>query len=504
MKHLLLPLGALLLSACAPMPADQRALGAAGGGFDAGGYPVEVCDAAYAGRPAACTVSGLGTRQLLRGNLISNGRMYIGGSLLVGADGRIEAAGCPVPVNQVNANQADKTLTIDCPGAVISAGFINLHEHIDYSYQQPAQPPAKKWVHRNQWRPLPAAERGFEGDAPKDEAVRAEVSERAMLRHALSGSTAVSGAKDYRAFLRNLKLADVGSVMAAPAGKPVLDSTFPLNDAGTMQWPLAPCTAAQVAGVRVNRDNPFVPHVGEGTNQGAQYEVDCVLDAIRSKTTPNAFIHGVAISDTQVARLQAQDVGVVLSPRSNLQLYAAAPPVARLKAAGVTLAMGTDWSPSGSLTMLDEARCLARFNHDKLNDLLTPADLHRMLTENGAKAVGLQGQIGRLAVGEWADLVILDTEGRRSLGDLLAQTALKQTVAVFVGGRAASFPTAWAAKLPQLDNCAPDPRDLCGQARTVCGANAQRSLGQLLKQSVYTIDDAKICTPQATNDCVAP
>jgi len=499
-KLTLLPLSALLLSACAPMATHQ---GLVANGFDAGGYSVVICDAAYAGKPAACMVSGSGDRQLLRGNLISNGRMYVGGSLLVGADGRIEAAGCAVPVSTVNAMQAAKTVTIDCPGAVISAGFVNLHEHIDYSYQQPAQPPTSKWIHRNQWRPLPAAERGFEGDAPKDETVRAEVSERAMLRHALSGSTAISGAKDYRAYLRNLKLADVGSVMAAPGGKPVLDSTFPLNDAGTLQWPTAPCKAAQVAGVRVNRDNPFVPHVGEGTNEGAQYEVDCVLDAIRGKTTPTAFIHGVAISEAQIPRLQAQDVGVVLSPRSNFQLYAAAPPVTQLKAAGVTLSLGTDWSPSGSLTMLDEARCLARYNHDKLGGQLSAADVHRMLTENGAKAVGLQGQIGRLAVGELADAVIIDTEGRRSLSELLDKTALKQTVAVFVGGKAASFPSAWAGKLPQLDNCASDPRDLCGQQRTVCGANAQRPLSQLLKQAIYTIDDAKICTPQPTNDCVA-
>lgn len=125
------------------------------------------------------------------------------------------------------------------------------------------------------------------------------------------------------------------------------------------------------------------------------------------------------------------------------------------------------------------------------------------MTENGAKAIGLQGQIGKLAVGEYADIVILDSAGRRSLSEVFQNSALKETIAVFIGGRAASFPSAWAGKLPELENCSADPRDLCGQKRMVCGANVQRGLTQLLQQSIYTIDDSKICIPQPTDDCIA-
>jgi hypothetical protein len=148
-------------------------------------------------------------------------------------------------------------------------------------------------------------------------------------------------------------------------------------------------------------------------------------------------------------------------------------------------------------------RCLARYNHDSLHDLLSPSDLHRMMTSNGARAVGLGGHVGALAAGEWADVVIFDTEGRRSLADILARTALPQTMAVMVGGRIASAPAAWAGQLPQLEHCAPEPRDLCGVQRIVCGANAQRPIVQLLKQPAYTIDDSRLCRPQPTDDCVA-
>jgi cytosine/adenosine deaminase-related metal-dependent hydrolase len=484
----------IAITGCAPLSRVATEPSAANSIFDGAGYPVKVCNAAYAARAASCTVTGAGTNEIIRANLISDGVLYVGGTLLIGGDGRITAAGCDVPPVQA--------VTLDCPGALVSAGFLNLHEHIDYSYQQPPHPPTLKWVHRDEWRKLSDEERGFSGNAPKEDQIRAEVSERAMLRHALSGSTSVSGAKNYRAFLRNLLLKD--GELAIPAGNPVQDDTFPLGDAVSKEWLKAPCDAAQVDALkaRINKDNAYVPHVGEGTSEPARWEVDCVLDAVHDKATPNAFIHAVATSGMQVERLKEQHVAVVLSPRSNFQLYGATAPLAELKQAGVTLAMGTDWSPSGSLTELDEARCLARYNRDRLQDLFTWADLHRMMTENGAKAIGLRGVVGKLAVGEHADIVMFDTQGRRSLGDVLENSALADTIAVFIDGRAASFPRAWDGKLAQLDNCSPDPRDLCGQQRIVCGANAQHSLDQLLQQVTYTIDDAKICRPLPTDDCV--
>jgi hypothetical protein len=99
-------------------------------------------------------------------------------------------------------------------------------------------------------------------------------------------------------------------------------------------------------------------------------------------------------------------------------------------------------------------------------------------------------------------LVMFDTEGRRTLGEVLQQTALRQTLAVMVGGRLANGPLSWSGRLPQLENCSPDPRSLCGVPRLVCGANADRPLSRLLQQATYTIDDSRTCAPQPTDDCV--
>lgn len=491
-KPLLLTLAAAL-AGCAQLPKPPVVATPSDSAFDGAGYPVEVCDAAYAGRAAQCTLSGSGDAQRIKGMVLSDGRLLIGGEIRIEADGRVSAVACKVPDQQA--------VSIDCPGALVSAGFVNLHEHIDYSYQQPAQPPALRWDHRHQWRQLAAAARGFEGDAPKDEAVRTEVSERAMLRHLLGGTTALSGAKDYRAFTRNLKLAD--GALGVPAGLPVVDNTFPLNDGRSYAVPSAPCSAEDAAKVKFNPASPFVPHVGEGVNPGARFEVDCLLDAVKNKPTPNAFIHGVAIGEAQIERLKTQNVAVVLSPRSNLELYGATAPIASLKRSGVTLALGTDWSPSGSLSMLDEMRCMARYSKQNLSGLLNWSDIHRMATAGGADAIGLKGKIGRLAVGESADLVLIDSQGKTGLAAALEGAALKETLAVFIAGRAAAFPTDWDGKLAaKQERCETDPRQLCGQSRIVCGANPDRPLAKLLAQAVYSIDDARLCRPAATDDCV--
>lgn len=114
----------------------------------------------------------------------------------------------------------------------------------------------------------------------------------------------------------------------------------------------------------------------------------------------------------------------------------------------------------------------------------------------------MQGQTDRLASGEYADMVMFDTRGRMGLGEILENSALAETIAVFIGRHSASFPHTWYGKLTQFQNCSHDPRDLCGQQCIVCGTEAQHGLDQLLRQDVYTIDDARICRPQQTDDCI--
>lgn len=457
--------------------------------FRGDGYPVTICDKTYTGTSANCEISGHGKALLVKGNLISQDQIYIGGMMLVASDGHISQIGCHV--------SGRDAVTLNCPGALISPGFINLHEHIEYSYYTPRTLPKKRWLDRNEWRAAPASVRGFEDQKPSDPFLRTVVSERAMLRHLLSGTTALVGAEQYHAFNRNLGISQKFS--GSPLMYPVTNKTFPFESPvpGTL-----PCGHAQSGEIKFNAANAYVPHVGEGVDQLASCEIDNMLYALKNKKSPTALVHMIPVDKRQIKELKKQQLSIVISPRSNFELYGVTAPIPMLLDSGVNMALGTDWSVTGSLTMLDEMRCLAHYNHQNLNNVLTWADMHRMMTQNAAKATGLQNQLGGLLPGAIADFVIIDTKGSRALGEILKHAALPEIIAVFIEGRGATFPASWTGKLTgTLDNCSVDPRNLCGQSRVICGANSARSLVQLFDTTIYTINDAILCHPQSVDAC---
>ncbi len=102
---------------------------------------------------------------------------------------------------------------------------------------------------------------------------------------------------------------------------------------------------------------------------------------------------------------------VVHCPQSNLKLASGLCPVARLREHGVTVALGTDGAASNNdLDMLNEmqtASLLAKGVSE--NPSALPA--HEALeaaTLGGAKALGLEDEIGSLSPGKKADLIAID------------------------------------------------------------------------------------------------
>ncbi|HTE49701.1 MAG TPA: amidohydrolase family protein [Kofleriaceae bacterium] len=86
----------------------------------------------------------------------------------------------------------------------------------------------------------------------------------------------------------------------------------------------------------------------------------------------------------------------------------------RLWAAGITVALGTDAGNIGTLhgpSVFREARLMVQAG-------LTPAQVLRSATVNGARALGLEDQLGDVAVGKRADLVLLDADPLLSVDNL--------------------------------------------------------------------------------------
>jgi aminodeoxyfutalosine deaminase len=113
--------------------------------------------------------------------------------------------------------------------------------------------------------------------------------------------------------------------------------------------------------------------------------------------------------------LARRDVHVVHCPRSHFYFQHDRLPLRRLLKAGVNLCLGTDSLASVyktrrqpvELSLFEEMRALA-----KAAPWLSARKIVRMATVNGARALGLQGRIGEITPGAFADLIAIPFTGK--------------------------------------------------------------------------------------------
>ncbi len=121
-------------------------------------------------------------------------------------------------------------------------------------------------------------------------------------------------------------------------------------------------------------------------------------------------VHMTQLSDTEMQQHAQANAHVVHCPESNLKLASGFCPVQRLLDAGVNVALGTDGTASNDdLDMLGEMRSAALLAKAVAQDAsaVPAAAVLRMATLNGARALGLEQEIGSLEVGKAADLVAI-------------------------------------------------------------------------------------------------
>ncbi|MEX2046004.1 MAG: amidohydrolase family protein [Chloroflexota bacterium] len=129
--------------------------------------------------------------------------------------------------------------------------------------------------------------------------------------------------------------------------------------------------------------------------------------------TPRTVIaHGVHIDDDELAILRQSGSAVTHCPSSNLKLGSGVADVVRLRQARVTVGIGADGAAcNNELDGFEEVRLatlLARTLRGQ--GALTAADALVMATREGARALHLDEEVGTLAVGRRADIVVIDSE----------------------------------------------------------------------------------------------
>ncbi len=126
---------------------------------------------------------------------------------------------------------------------------------------------------------------------------------------------------------------------------------------------------------------------------------------------PAVAAHCVQITEGDMDILKRRNVSVVTNPASNMKLGNGFAPVSEMLEKGINVCIGTDGAASNnSLNLFHEMSLLALIHKGvkRTPQCISAGETIRIATINGAKALGLENEIGSLEKGKKADIAILN------------------------------------------------------------------------------------------------
>jgi 5-methylthioadenosine/S-adenosylhomocysteine deaminase len=387
------------------------------------------------------------------------------GTAVAVRDGRIEAL---LPDAQARDTECDTRLEL--PGHVLLPGLVNAHGHAamsllrGYADDLPLMP----WLQEHIW---PAESRHVSADFVRD-GTRLAIA--GMLR---SGTTTCSdmyffpeaAAAAYRSAGMRAQVAfpifDFPSAWGSgpddylARGLALIDEYRHMELQRVVFGPHAPYTVseptlARIATLAAELDAAVHIHLHETTaevlqavEQTGERPLD-TLDRLGLLGPRTQCVHMTDTGAQDIERLRETGSHVVHCPSSNMKLASGTCPVPRLLAAGVNTALGTDSAASNnSLNLFLEMRTAALLAKLDSRDAaqLCAATTLTMATLGGARALGLDEQIGSLIPGKAADMIAVDLSGSATQP---VHSPLSQLVYACNGSEVSH---AWVAGRPLLD-----------------------------------------------------
>jgi 5-methylthioadenosine/S-adenosylhomocysteine deaminase len=294
-------------------------------------------------------------------------------------------------------------------GGTIYPGLIELHNHLSYNVIPLWTVPATfanrdQWAGRDDYRVAVTGPMSVLGrTAGYVEAIVRYVEAKCLLGGTTTsqGITLSSNAgirRHYRGVVRNVEQSG--------------DDDLP--NAATHIADVAPGAAESFLG-QLESTNCLLLHLSEGIGPTARRHFEALRIEPRrwAITSALAGIHCAGLNSANFQRLARDGGTMVWSPLSNMLLYGKTANVTAARRAGVLIALGSDWSPSGSKNLFGELKVAAVVNRSLPEDVrFTPLELVRTATTNPAQILKWGDAIGSLETGKRADFLVLeDTAG---------------------------------------------------------------------------------------------
>ncbi len=149
-------------------------------------------------------------------------------------------------------------------------------------------------------------------------------------------------------------------------------------------------------------------------------------------------VHCVQLTERDIGLLKKSSTAVAHCPRSNRGLGVGRMPLKRILDAGITVGLGTDSLASvPTLSMWDEMRYAYKIHRQ---DGVSAEDIFKLATIGGAKALGMDKEIGTIQRGKKADLIAVPLPIKNTgdlYSDLLRET--KSCMMTMVNGKILSI-----------------------------------------------------------------
>ena len=331
-------------------------------------------------------------------------------------------------IETISANyQASKTVRLD--EHVLIPGLINLHTHVGMTMMRGLADdlPLMQWLQQHIW--------------PAEQQI---VSERFVRDSALLGCAemlagGITCFNDMYFYPQATAEAALQAGMRAQLGLVVLE--FPTNYANSAddyiekglnhrdEWrgqsllsaSFAPHAPYTVADATFEKIVTYAEQLGLGIHTHLHETQDEIEQSLKQYGLtpierlsqlgvlgPNlTAAHGVHMKNEEIEQLQAHGCSLAHCVSSNLKLASGMAPIQKMLNAGVNVGLGTDGAASNNRQdMFTEMRTAALVAKGLSADVASiPAwQALEMATINGAKALGLEGQIGSIETGKLADL----------------------------------------------------------------------------------------------------
>jgi len=303
-------------------------------------------------------------------------------------------------------------------GGTLFPGLMELHNHLSYNALPLWSPVPKRFEHRGQWsnhkdyRKLisgPMTVVGEYRDANGKPALLPALVRYVECKCLLGGVTTSQGVKlasnagaqrFYRGLVRNVEQTDDPELPEALGRIADVDA----RDA-----------RAFLARLR-KEDSCMLLHLSEGITHPSDPDSIARRHFRALEVAPDewalnnkfAGIHAAGLLPEDFDVLAAHKGAMIWSPLSNLLLYGETARVESAHRAGVTIGLGSDWSPSGSKNLLGELKVAWLYNEQVLDGRFQARDIIAMATQNAARILKWQAACGSIEAGRRADLFIID------------------------------------------------------------------------------------------------